>query len=77
MDMTNNYTVHTQHGIERTVRTTAFSTYEAALEFATADTPDTDGSLCPNVDDDYGKAPNYEQGIFWMGNRYAVILRNA
>ena len=75
--MPSSYTVHTQHGAKRTVQTTTFNTYESALDFANSNTPDTDCTMVPNVDDDYSDRPNYEQGMFWdRCNRYAVITKD-
>lgn len=66
------YDVITQHGTEREVRAIGFDDYDDAVAHAEATTPDTDGTLCPNVDE--VEYPGYERGIFWLGNRYAVIV---
>ena len=74
-DMSTTYTVHTQHGADREVHVVEFSDYDMALAHALANTPDSDGSMAPNVDDSYGDHPGYEKGCFWYGNRYAVVIK--
>ena len=68
------YTLIRQYGVDRTVRTMTFSDFDSALAEAKATTPDTDGMLVPNVDDEYAYSPNYWDGVSWYGNLYAVIL---
>ena len=74
------FTVVTQHGIGREVRTAGFDSLDEAVAHAKANDPDTDGSLCPQVDEDIARTfGEYEKGIFWLSasNRYAVIVRSA
>jgi hypothetical protein len=69
------YTVVTQHGADREVRTATFPDFDAALAHAQATTPDTDPSLCPSVDEWIADHPGYDKGVFWLDNRYAVIIK--
>ena len=71
------FTVVTQHGPDRKVRRRRFADFDAALAAAESTTPDTDDRMAPNVDESYGSRKDYEMGIFWFGNRYAVILNKA
>lgn len=54
--------------------------YEAAAAYGQATNPERDGSLMPNVSDEilnqFGGdgSENYSRGLFWLGNRYAVIF---
>ena len=76
--MNESYTLVTQHGVDRKVRNKHFSSYDEAVEYARANTPETDGSMCPNVDDEIVYQWSYEKG-FWIDgvkNRYAVLLKN-
>lgn len=73
------YTVITQHEPNREVRRHHFDRYGDAVRWAEANNPDTDGSMVPNIDPEYGEHPNYEKGMFWPEsgeNRYAAIHQN-
>jgi hypothetical protein len=72
------YTVVTQHGPNREVRTRHFPTHEAAEAYAQANNPDTDGSMQPNIDASIGRHPNYSRGFFWPNgeNKYAAIHKH-
>lgn len=72
--MSNQFTVITQHGPDRKVRRRRFADYDAALAAAESTTPDSDPTMAPNVDEVYVARKDYEKGVFWFGNRYAVIL---
>lgn len=69
------YTVITQHGPNREVRTRHFPTHEAADAYAETNNPDTDGSMVPNIDHSIGNHPNYSRGYYWPRheNRYAAV----
>lgn len=69
------FTVFTQHGEGREARTVDFEDFDAALSHARSKTPDTDGTMVPNVDESLSDHPGYEKGVFWNKNRYAVILK--
>lgn len=69
------FAVITQHGADREVRTVAFADFDEAVAYARANDPDTDGSLCPNVDDVYAQHPRFEKGVYWLRNLYAVVIR--
>lgn len=78
-DTTKPYSVITQHGANREERRRHFDTYGDAYRWAEANNPDTDGSMVPNIDPEYGEHPNYEKGMFWPEsgeNRYAAIHQN-
>ena len=68
------YRLITQHGAAREIHTTYFPDFDSALVHGQANDPDTDSTMVPNVDDAFGEDPCYEKGLFWFGNRYAVIL---
>jgi hypothetical protein len=61
-------TVHTDG-----VRRQEFPTWEAADAAARATNPDVDGSMLPNVPAEFYDGSTYESGVFWFGNRYALI----
>lgn len=67
------YTVITQHGADRKVKRTKFSTFDEAKAYTQANTPDTDAHMAPNVDQKHVDHKNYEAGGFWFGNRHAAI----
>jgi hypothetical protein len=77
------YRVITQHGIDRTVRISESiegddydATWDAARAYAESLSPENNGDICPNVDEELVKPESYEQGMFWYGNRYAIIINN-
>lgn len=69
------FTVITQHGEDRKVRRKTFPDYDAALAHAQSSTPDTDSSMVPTLDEPHASHPDYERGVFWEGNKYAVITK--
>jgi hypothetical protein len=69
------FKVHTLHGAERKPRSKRFADYDTAYAWAKANDPDADSSLVPNGGDDFIGHPRYEAGLFWFGNRYAVITK--
>lgn len=69
------FTVITQHGERRTVKRKRFADYDSALTHAQSTNPDSDSSMVPNVDQRFVDHPGYEKGLFWLGNRYAVITK--
>ena len=68
--------VFTQHGEGRETRKKGFDTFDEALSHAKSTDPDKDGSMWPNVDESL-VGDDYEKGVFWHGNRYAVITNRA
>ena len=68
------YTLITQHAGDRT-EARSFSTFEEALDAGRATDPDRDPSMVPTIDPALADDPTYEKGLFWLGNRYAIILR--
>lgn len=54
-----------------TPRVAYFNTCDAAL--AAAPNPEEDGSLVPNVPEYLVNEETYSRGVFWCGNRCAVI----
>ena len=65
------YTLTTQHTTGIKVQT--FATYEEALAAGESTSPDLDGSMMPNVDQALYCEETYSRGLFWFGNRYALI----
>lgn len=72
---TGKYTVHTWHGVDRVHRRRHFTGFTPALEYAESINPDTDGTMIPNGGESFNP-PNYESGVFWLGNKYAVITKD-
>lgn len=71
------FILFSQHGVGREVRTLAFEDFDEAVDFAKANDPDADPSLCPQVDEDLARTfGTYEKGLFWASveNKYAIIL---
>lgn len=73
------YLVLTQHrsGERIVTKKKGFDVFEDAQEHVSANTPDTDGKMQPNIDQaaiDRVKTHEYEAGGRWNGNRHAAIL---
>ena len=60
------------------VAVSEFDNYDDALRLGQDISPDTDGSMTPNIPaevfESFGGDRTYERGIFWHGNRYAAIF---
>jgi hypothetical protein len=75
----NQFTVHTQHqrGEKTITKRSHFPDFDSALAHGESLSPDTDGSMLPNVDENLAHHPRYEKGLFWHSNRYGVITRKS
>lgn len=56
----------------------AFADADEAIAYAQSFTPETDGSVLPNLSEavikSQGGDDKYYRGMFWLGNRYAVVF---
>ena len=67
------FTTTTTHTHGTTV--TEHATYEEAKAAAELRSPDRDDTTIPTIDPALADDATYEAGVFWFGNRYAVIAK--
>ena len=70
------FSVVTQHGTSREVRSVEFGTWEEARDYAESTNFMLDGTMMPNIDfDEIGDGFGEYWGSFWhLDNKYAAVF---
>lgn len=82
------YTVVTQHGVltedgwARETHTAHFTdtdwvaAWDKAQAYAHSNDPETDSTMCPQVEAGWFDHPGFDTSVQWLGHQYAVIIRS-